>query len=55
MYPEPKFGMEYRALIETYRLAPETAACQLDEIIQRLCGGMGYPSSIQTERGCKPS
>jgi len=35
MYPEPKFGMEYRALIETYRLAPEAAACQLESILER--------------------
>lgn len=35
MYPEPKFGLEYRALIETYRLAPEASFCQLESILER--------------------
>jgi hypothetical protein len=35
MCPEPEFGPEYRALIESYRLAPEVAAGQLDTILER--------------------
>lgn len=35
MCPEPSFGMEYRALIETYRLTPEAAMNQLDIILDR--------------------
>lgn len=35
MCPEPEFGLEYRALIETYRLAPEAAAGQLETILER--------------------
>ena len=34
MCPEPEFGPEYRALIETYRLTPEAAAYQLDMILE---------------------
>ena len=35
MCPEPEFGQEYRALIESYRLTPEAAANQLDTILDR--------------------
>ena len=35
MCPESDFGREYRALIKTYRLTPEAAACQMDMILDR--------------------
>lgn len=36
MYPEPDFYFLYRSLIESYRIVPEAAAAQLDEILERL-------------------
>lgn len=36
MCPEPDFYFLYRSLIESYRIVPETAAAQLDEILERL-------------------
>ena len=36
MYPEPDFYFLYRSLIESYRIVPEAAVAQLDEILKRL-------------------
>lgn len=36
MYPEPDFYFLYRSLIDSYRIVPEAAAAQLDEILERL-------------------
>ena len=38
MYPEPDFYFLYRSLIESYRIVPEAAAAQLDEMND----GSGY-------------
>lgn len=35
MCPEPDFYFLYRSLIESYRIVPEAAAAQLDEILER--------------------
>lgn len=35
MYPEPDFYFQFRSLIESYRIAPEAAAAQLDVILER--------------------
>lgn len=35
MCPEPDFGLQYRSLIESYRLAPEISARQLEQILKQ--------------------
>ena len=38
MCPQPvDFGPEYRRLVATYRLTPEAACRQLEEILERFC------------------
>lgn len=57
MCPEPEFGLEYRALIETYRLAPEAAECQLDTILKRFYSERKRRSktdAIKSEKGGTP-
>ena len=47
MCPEPSFEMVYRALIETYRLTPETVMKQMDTILDRFLGdAKDSPSKI---------
>ena len=36
MCPEPDFGMQYRWMIESYRLSPEVLRGQLDSILSRV-------------------
>ena len=54
MCPRPDFGFEYRSLIETYRLAPETSKRQCLSILDRLAAVQGRhqkPERPKQEKG----
>ena len=54
MCPEPDFGFQYRSLIETYRLAPETSKRQCLTILDRLAAVQGWyqrPERAKKEKG----
>ena len=54
MCPRQDFGFEYRSLIETYRLAPETSKRQCLTILDRLAAVQGRyqkPERPKKEKG----
>lgn len=52
MCPEPDFSWQYRSLIQSYRLTPETSSRQLEAILRRFygAGGGGKPRREQQTR-----
>jgi len=49
---EPDFGLQYRSLIESYRLAPEISERQLDRILKKYFAAR--PPSHGTDSKSKP-